>query len=300
MADPALAPERSFTIRTAGDKVTMTSPLLYETHTHTPLCNHATGEPQEYAAVAQSRGLRGLIVTCHNPMPDNFASAVRMREDQLDQYIDLVARARQEWTDRVDIRLGLEVDYFPGYESWIEGQLESIDFHYVLGSVHPQLKEYKQLYAWDDPVAVQRTYFQLLAEAAETGLFDTLSHPDLVKNMTARHWEPVNIMDSICRALDRIAATGIAMEVNTSGMNKTIAQMNPFPEMLVEMQQRSIPVVIGSDAHLPERVGDRFAEALKLLDQCGYLHVSYFIERKRHEVSIQEALSSLPDRAQKG
>jgi histidinol-phosphatase (PHP family) len=68
--------------------------------------------------------------------------------------------------------------------------------------------------------------------------------------------------------------------------------MNPFPAMLVEMRERSIPVVIGSDAHVPSRVGDGFEEALGLLLQCGYEATSYFLGRKRVDVSIRQILQA--------
>jgi histidinol-phosphatase (PHP family) len=267
--------------------------LLYETHSHTPLCKHAEGEPEEYAAVAESRGLRGIVVTCHNPMPAGFSSGVRMRADQLDEYVELVARAREAWQGRIDVRLGLEADYFAGHEPWLEKQLSSCDFHYVLGSVHPQIAEFRQRYWSADPVEVQRVYFQLLADAAETGLFDSLAHPDLIKNETPRDWHPARILDDIRRSLDRIAATGIAMELNTSGENKVIREMNPFPEMLREIAQREIPVVVGSDAHVPTRVADRFEQALDLLETCGFTDVSYYLGRVRQSVAIPAARGSL-------
>ena len=278
----------------------MSDPVLFETHSHTPLCKHAVGEPTEYAAVAEERGLRGLLVTCHNPMPDGFSARVRMSPEQFDEYIDLVAKTRDEWAGRVDVRLGLEADYFAGYEAWLERQLNSADFHSVLGSVHPQIEEFRERYWNDDPQEVQRTYFRLLADAAETGLFDCLAHPDLIKNMTKYDWNPSRIMDDIRHSLDRIAATGMAMELNTSGANKVIAEMNPFPDMLVEMATRQIPVCIGADAHEPGRVGDRFGEALELLDSCGFPHVSFFLERQRHDVSIDTAMASLAEPQQAG
>ena len=52
-------------------------PILYETHMHTPLCKHARGEPEAYAAVAEQRGLKGIIVTCHNPTDNGWAPEVR-------------------------------------------------------------------------------------------------------------------------------------------------------------------------------------------------------------------------------
>lgn len=271
----------------------MSERIFYESHSHTPLCMHAVGTPSEYAAVAEQRGLRGLIVTCHNPMPNGFSARVRMREDQFDEYCSLVDQARQHWEGRVDVRLGLEADYFPGHEAFLEKQLASADFHFVLGSVHPQIGEFREKFWDDDPVAVQRTYFRMLADSAETGLFDSISHPDLIKNFTAEAWDPDSIMDDICETLDRIAATGTAMELNTSGVLKTISEMNPLPEMLVQMRQRSIPVTIGADAHQPERVADGYEQALELLESCGYTHVSIFLNRERQEIAIQDVLVSL-------
>ncbi len=270
-----------------------TKAVLYETHSHTPLCKHAVGEPEEYAQVAFDRGLRGHTVTCHNPMPNGYYSDVRMAADEFETYLDGVRRAQVAWEGRVDVRLGLECDYFPGYESWLEQQVTSVDFDYVLGSIHPKSDEFNAKFWNGDAVQFQRAYFEQLAAAAETGFFDCLSHPDLVKNQVSESWHPERILGDIRRALDRIAVTGIAMELNTSGANKKIREMNPFPEMLREMHTRGIPVVVGSDAHTPTRVGDRFDKALALLADCGYDRVSFFIGRTRQEVMIDDARASL-------
>lgn len=271
----------------------MSDRILFESHSHTPLCKHADGDPTEYAAVAQQRGLKGLIVTCHNPMPNGFSARVRMREDQFDQYVDLVAQTRQQWAGRIDVRLGLEADYFEGHEEYLEKQLQSADFHFVLGSVHPQIDEFRERYWDNDLIEVQRTYFRLLAQAAETRLFDSIAHPDLIKNFTSKVWQPEMIMDDIRASLDRIAASGVAMELNTSGVNKTISEMNPFPTMLDEMRLRNIPVTLGADAHQPHRVADGYESAMELLSDAGYSHVSIFLDRQRQEISIQDAMASL-------
>ncbi|WP_345686163.1 histidinol-phosphatase [Novipirellula caenicola] len=276
-----------------GNRRVVTERILFESHSHTPLCMHADGMPTEYAEAAWQRGLRGINVTCHNPMPNGFSAHVRMREDQFDEYVSLVETTRNEWAGRIDVRLGLEADYFEGHEAYVEKQLRSADFQFVLGSVHPQIGEFRERYWNNDPLEFQRTYFRLLAQSAETGLFDSLAHPDLVKNVTADAWDLDLIIDDIRAALDRIAATGVGMELNTSGVNKTISQMNPCPEMLVEMRQRNIPVTIGADAHQPERVADGYETAMELLQQCGYENISLFEARKRYEVPITDVLASL-------
>lgn len=269
------------------------APLLYESHCHTPLCKHATGSPSEYAAVAEQRGLRGIIVTCHGPLPDGLGIEHRMAPEQFEEYVDLVAAAREEFAGRVDVRLGLESDFLPGLESWAEKLHARVPLHHVLGSVHMQMWHYKSRYFTGDPFLYQQTYFDHLAQSAETGLFDTLAHPDLVKNEAPDEWLFFRIEPYIQRALDRIAKTGVAMELNTSGLNKALPEMNPGPRILSLIRERGIPIVLGADAHRPTRVADRFEQALTLLDELGFETVSYFVERRRHTVPIADALASL-------
>jgi len=45
----------------------------------------------------------------------------------------MVTRAHAAWTGRVDVRLGLESDYFPGVEGWLEKLHASRPFTYILG-----------------------------------------------------------------------------------------------------------------------------------------------------------------------
>lgn len=272
----------------------MTAPILYESHMHTPLCKHAFGEPEAYAEMAEKRGLKGIIVTCHNPPIDDWTPRVRMAVDEFDTYVALVQRAADAWAGRVDVRLGMECDYLPGMESALTAQLARAEFHHILGSVHPQFPEYKTRYAPnDDALGLQKAYFNHLAQAAESGLFDTLAHPDLVKNEIHPHWDLDAVAEIITASLDRIAATGVALELNTSGLNKRMPEMNPSAWMLGQMQQRGIPVVIGADAHRPERIADKYAEALDLLEGAGYAQVSFFLNRRRQDVAIETARASL-------
>ncbi|MCS5611071.1 MAG: histidinol-phosphatase [Candidatus Poribacteria bacterium] len=269
------------------------NPIFYESHMHTPLCKHATGMPEEYAEVAYRRGLKGIIVTCHNPMKNGWSSNVRMDLNQLDEYVAIVEYARKTWSDKIDVRLGLESDYVPDIEPWLEELHQIAEFHHILGSVHPHLQYYKDLYFNGDILAFQRGYFEHLAMAAETKLFDTLSHPDLVKSVDPLEWNVGRIAEDICNCLDRVAAAGVAMELNTSGLHKSVPEMNPGRFMLEEMHKRNIPVVVGADAHHPFRVADDFEEALDMLSDIGYTKVSIFLNRERYDLDINSVRSSL-------
>ncbi len=271
----------------------MTNPILYDSHMHTPLCKHARGMPIEYAETAQKRRLKGIIITCHNPGPKGWSERIRMSLDDFDSYIDMVEQARISWEGVVDVRLGLESDFIPGIEPFLERLHNKADFHFILGSVHPQLPYYKKEYYGDNIRSFEQGYFEHLAMAAESGLYDCLSHPDLIKNSFPDQWQPENLIDDIRRSLDRIAKTGIGMELNTSGLHKRYKEMNPSRLILEEMCSRQIPVVLGSDSHVPSRVSANFREALETLKAVGYSHVTYFLERQPYQVDIDEALLSL-------
>jgi histidinol-phosphatase (PHP family) len=251
------------------------------------------GLPAAYAEVAEARGLRGIIFTCHCPLPDGISAAVRMAPEQFDDYVDLVARAREAFAGRVDVRLGLESDFYPGVEPWLEKLHARATLHHVLGSVHTQVPEYRARYFRGNWFEYQQTYFEHLALAAETGLYDTIAHPDLVKNESPASWLLARIEPFIQRALDRIAVTGVAMELNTSGVNKALPEMNPGRRMLELMHERGIPVVIGADAHRPQQVAAGYADGLRQLEEVGYREISFFLDRRRQTVPIAAARASL-------
>ena len=271
----------------------MSAPILYESHCHTPLCKHAHGEPEEFAAAALERNFKGITFTCHCPLPDGNSTHVRMSPGQYPEYLDLIAATRAAYEGRLDVRTGIESDYYPGVEPWLEKLHARAPLSHILGSVHYQLADYRKTYFKNDVLTYQRLYFEHLAMSAETGLFDTLAHPDLIKNESPSEWNFAHLRDDVCRALDRIAATGVAMELNTSGKLKSLSEMNPSLPQLILMRERGIPVVIGADAHVAKRVGDGYREALELLLKAGYSEVSYFVNRQRQNLSIGDALASL-------
>ena len=272
---------------------TKSGALFYDSHMHTPLCKHAWGEPEEYAQQGIKAGLKGIIFTCHAPMPNGFWPTVRMSESEFDTYVALVQRAAAAYKGKLHVCLGIESEWFPGYEDYIRELHQRADFDYALGAVHWQAKEYRDKFESGTIENFRRIYFDHLAKSAETGLYDCLAHPDLVKNYHPDSWCFAIIKNSVATCLDRIAATGVAMELNTSGLNKSYSEMNPGNEMLRMMADRKIPIVVGSDAHRTQRVGEHFVTALNNLTEAGYEHVSYFQKRQRIDLKISDVLASL-------
>src|SRR5713101_2957744 len=104
-----------------------------------------------------------------------------MTRAELPQYVAMVQEAAEVAPLRV--KLGLEADYFPGTESYIADMLREWPFEFVLGSVHVLNPQYRERFGHLPPDALIDAYFDELAAAAATHLFDSISHPDLVKHL---------------------------------------------------------------------------------------------------------------------
>ena len=76
-------------------------------HTHTPLCRHAQGEPEEFVESALAAGLTEYGISDHAPqIPEPFDDW-RMTVDELPAYFDWIERARKHAAGRIPIRAGL-------------------------------------------------------------------------------------------------------------------------------------------------------------------------------------------------
>ena len=198
----------------------------------------------------------------------------------LDAYVEAVTDAQGRG---LPVKLGLEVDYLPGREAETRALLEPYPWDYLLGSIHfigdhavdsePRLIDAVGLdEGW-------RRYFELLARAAGSGLFDSLSHPDVVKVFGDRvpgfDYGPV---------ADAIANGGVAIEVSTAGLRKPVGELYPDPRFLAECRNRDVPVTLASDAHVPGLVGRDFDQARQLLRSCGYETITIFEGRTSCQV----------------
>lgn len=200
--------------------------------------------------------------------------------DDLGAYCDFV--------QATPLRLGIEMDFIAGREDRIGAVLDSAPFDYVVGSVHflgDRAVDDREFDVWEadgDPDRLWRRYFEALAEAARSGLFDILAHPDLVKVWGADrpapsrdprfHYEP---------AVEAIAETGIAVEVSTAGLRKPIGELYPadaFAEMCVEA---GAVFALSSDAHVPEDVGRGYDRAVQSMRSWGVKEICVFEGRER-------------------
>ena len=264
-----------------------------DTHTHTRLCRHATGEPADYARAALEAGLDTIACTDHIPFPDDPQPTIRMALEDFPLYLEMVHAAAAE-VPGCRILLGLEADHRPDLVAarHLDRLLAQDDFDVVLGSIHSG--PFWDL-SPDDPAATPafiedmwRTYFQRLTDLADSRLYDVVAHIDLPKRRGLRP-PPSVIRDMVLPALDAVAAAGMAIEINTSGLTHGAKEMYGSPDILRWMAERGIPVMFGSDAHRPRDVARCFPDALAAARAAGLTHRAEFRGRKLHLFPLEEA-----------
>lgn len=265
---------------------------LTDYHVHTARCGHAVGRMEAYVARARRAGLPEMGFSDHLymywlPIPERDPE-LAMRADELDDYVEDVLRLRGANPD-LTIRLAIEADYIPGREGELREILARYPWDYVLGSVHfidtwgfDDARYVATFDEWDVD-ALYRRYFDLLLAAAETGLFDSMAHPDLVKKFGHRPSPALDLDGIYAEVAACFRKTGVCVEVNTAGLRKPCAELYPALPLLRACRAAGVPATLGSDAHEPEHVGLAFEEGVAHLRAADYDRVIAFAGRDRRE-----------------
>jgi histidinol-phosphatase (PHP family) len=219
-----------------------------------------------------------------------------MAEWEHDFYIEDVERCRRRYASDIVIRLSTEADFIPGHEAELETILRRYDWDYVIGSVHfledwgfDDSRYIERFAAWDIDALYAR-YFDVVGASAETGLFDTIGHADLVKKFG--HRPKCDQSAAYARLANRFAKAGVCVEVNTAGLRKPVGEMYPHPDLLRACRAAGVQTTFGADAHAPHEVAADLASAAHLMRTVGYDRYVMYASRRRTEVALPESSPS--------
>jgi histidinol-phosphatase (PHP family) len=200
--------------------------------------------------------------------------------DDIDHYVEF-ARGQ-------GLKVGVEADFVPGRED-MASLLDGREWDYVIGSVHFVGDEAVDHPDWDiwsarsvDPEKVWRRYFEWLGEAARSGLFDILAHPDLVKVWGGERPRPDGDLRRFYElAIEGIADAGIVVEVSTAGLRKPVGERYPAEPFLAMCLDAGCPIALSSDAHVPEHLGFEYPATVEWLAEQGVRELCVFEGRER-------------------
>ncbi len=239
---------------------------------------------RDYIEAALALGMTTFGVSDHGPAyfleGDHALPGTQMAISELPNYLSEARTLQAEYAGKIDVRVGLEADFIEGEEETLGDLIAAHPpLDYVLGSVHYAFGvSIFNKGRWDKGETAEEVYeeyYRLVALAAQSGLFDIMSH------LTAGEAYGPPIGDDLARILyppvaDAVEASGCVVEINTSGYRKMPPRLErtgdePFPnrQMLRLLIERGVPLTFGSDCHNPDQVGFARDRAASLLQELG-------------------------------
>ncbi|AIQ71934.1 histidinol-phosphatase HisJ [Paenibacillus odorifer] len=269
-------------------------------HTHHERCGHAVGKLEEYVQRGIELGLQQLGLSDHLPLihvdPASYYPEMAMPMAELPRYVEECLTLKERYRGVIDLRVGLEADYIEGYEEQIREVLSPYPWDYLIGSVHFlgewDITDHRQVHGWEgkDALEVYRLYYDAVKKSALSGLYDIIGHMDVIKRFGYGPQTPegkAEVKALELETLKVIADSGIAMELNASGLTKPCAEMFPAEHLLQEALRLGIPLTLGSDAHDPAKLGDGLQEARSMLWHTGFRELAVFEGRRRTTVQFK-------------
>ena len=210
----------------------------------------------------------------HTPWPfrdgyQEIDSRQRITMEELDGYIADMQRLKEKFKDQIEIKIGLECEYFPQYFDWLKTVKPRLD--YLLLGVHcaDHDEHLHHYYARSTEAGQVEEYLRCALAGMESGLFTYLAHPDLcLANYPQYDAVAEHMVHSICRKAREL---DLPLEYNLYGVDKQRRGRHkglcyPCKLFWEAAADHGCKAIIGVDAHRPEHFHRQY-----FLDARDYL-----------------------------
>ena len=262
---------------------------MIDYHIHTMLCNHAEGYMEAYIKKAVDLCLKEICFLDHLIIlaPENKLS---MTPEEVPFYFQAIQHFKHKYRNIIDIKAGLEVDFYPEHTDYIKEILEMYSFDVIGSSLHflDGINVVSHGSQWsmggNDTDYIYGLYLEKFNKMLDYNYFDIICHFDLLKKFGRM---PLKSFDKeIDEILSKIKKKNLSLEFNTSGYNHPVNEAYPSWRIIKKCFEKGIFFTVGSDAHKPESVGQHYDRALPLLISAGYSHIATFEKRYLKTVPI--------------
>jgi histidinol-phosphatase (PHP family) len=284
--------------------------ILTNYHTHSSYCD-GKGSPENYMEAASFKGFTALGFSSHAPIP--IESGWTMKKESLEKYITEINSLKNKYQNNIQVYLGLEIDYIPGYQEPSDAEWNNIGLDYSIGSVHStaSLDINPEYFCIDGPLDelewvienihegsyenLSFEYYRRISQLVKKGGFSILGHFDLLKKRNRHNTyfsEDSQWYKSHVRAaLEAFSGSSVIMEINSGAISRgVLEEVYPSPWIIAEAKKMDIPVMVNADAHRPMDIDCCFEDSLHLLKDIGYKNVKMLLDDSWKDVLIDQAL----------
>jgi len=264
-------------------------------HTHTTYCDGVlTAEEMVKAAIEKGGASIGFSEHSYVPFDEEYSIKI----EDIPKYIVEVKTLKEKYKGKIDIFLGIEMDYFT--EKAPNG------LNYIIGAVHHVEKDgnfitvdgpaehlYKMAdeYFDGDFYALAESYYETIANVVPKTGADIIGHFDLItkNNKDGNMFDDTHprYIQAALNAMDHVLENCKLFEVNTGAMYRR-GTIEPYPSvsLLKELYKRGGEIILASDSHCAESLYYKFDEMVYLIKTCGFR----FIKRLTKDGLIDEKL----------
>ena len=223
--------------------------MNYNYHCHTYLCSHAEPSPEEYIKTAIEGGIEYMGFSEHAPLKfeNGKQSSYRLQVEDVEKYFGEIGALREKYKDKIDIKIGYEMEYYADYfERMLEDAISAgaeyliLGQHFTEAEIHPTAAHsYKST---EDKEQLFK-YVKAVIAAIKSGVFSYVAHPDIFNffgddELYKEEFRKICVASREC---------DVPLEINFLGIRTQRRYPN---EMLVAiMGEEKCPVTFGFDAH---------------------------------------------------
>ncbi|WP_027964831.1 histidinol-phosphatase HisJ family protein [Halalkalibacillus halophilus] len=255
---------------------------MFDNHMHSNFSADCDAPMEDMIESGIKQGVKQLTFTEH--IDYDYPDQTITFDVALDAYAEKIAAMQQKYKQQIEIRKGIEIGVQPHILAQYETLLNKETFDFIICSMHTTNKldlHSGNLFNGRSLNEAYELYYQELLDCVQRfEQFSILGHLDLV---TRYKYEPGvhHFFEIIDELFHTIIPRGQGIEINTSGYKYGMERLHPTKDILERYKELGGEIItVGSDAHKPERVGDRLEEAYHLLDEVGFKYVTTFKDRK--------------------
>lgn len=267
-------------------------------HTHTMLCNHAEGMPEDYVQEAIALGYEEIGITDHNPIPVEFLGGQAFLENWCHRnmsynvyrniYLPIMKEIKEKYKNEIRIYSGLECEYLPEHSEYYENLRKDLDYLNLGIHFFPHQGKILSSYAHVSHKTIG-AYASIAKTAMNSGLFKIFVHPDLFlfdyKDEQGKRTFDQHCLDASRSIIETAILNDVYLEINVNGIENSKRFRNSeewlYPNYEFWKVVREYPeakVVIGVDAHeLKALSSDKIRLVEEMVEKIG-LHVCTKIE----------------------
>ena len=255
----------------------------YHTHTNHSVDSDAPMETMVRRAI--ELGLTELAFTDH--VDYMYPAAPYPFQIDYTVYRQAFDTLRDTYADKIRLTLGVEIGLGAHLNETIKDFTSKHPFEFIIGSVHDYHGAELHTEAfWSGQTTRSgnmRYFNELLDSVRNIDDFNVVGHLDYIMRYSpfARALSYADYQEVIDEILRAAVSKGKGLELNTSGFRYGLDCVHPQLAILKRYRELGGEIVtVGSDAHFPQYIYERFDAAYDLLGAAGFKAIAVFRGRK--------------------